>query len=136
MNEKSNICDQCGEYVHDCMCKSKPLAQGEPFFKTKEEYEDFKAWWQETITKRLADKDKEIAALMRERGLPPQLYDEMERERDALRATATDAYNALVDAMETLIVCDHISMMRHPQLVDRMHQAVNGLKRTLHACKP
>lgn len=59
-----------------------------------------------------------------------------QKERNDLRDAATYAYNALVDAMETLIVCDHISMIRHPHLVDKLHQAVNGLKRTIHVCEP
>jgi hypothetical protein len=105
-------------------------------FNTPEEYEDFKAWWEERITKRLKEKEHELQQYKRERGLPEQLYSELSRDHDALRAAGTNAYNALVDAMETLIVSDHISMMRHPQLVDKLHQAVNGLKRTLHACKP
>lgn len=70
------------------------------------------------------------AHIERQQGVKPK------PKRDDLRDAATEAYNTLVDAMDTLIVCDHISMMRHPQLVDKMHRAVNGLKRAIHACKP
>lgn len=69
-------------------------------------------------------------------GQPPQEAKKIAGAGGELRRAATEAYNTLVDAMETLIACDHISMIRHPQLVDRLHRSVNGLKRTVQVCEP
>jgi hypothetical protein len=53
-------------------------------------------------------------------------------ECDVLSDAATHAYNAINSTMQTLLACDHVSMLRHPQIVDGLHQALNGLKRALH----
>lgn len=49
-----------------------------------------------------------------------------------VRDAATDAYNAINSTLQTLLACDHVSMLRHPPIVDELHRALNGLKRALH----
>ena len=44
----------------------------------------------------------------------------------------TDAYNAIRNTLDTMLACDHVSMLRHPQIVDGLHRALGTLKRALH----
>lgn len=45
---------------------------------------------------------------------------------------ATESYNAIRNTLDTLLVCDHVSMLRHPQIVDGLHRALGALKLALH----
>ncbi len=64
------------------------------------------------------------------------LNDRVNNGVNEMERVSADAYNAINNAMQTLLACDHVSMLRHPQIVDGLHQALNGLKRFLAKEQP